>query len=76
MWNLKYGKKEPIYRTNILTENRLIAKRKGEGSGEDWEFEVSRCKLLHLEWISYEVQLDGTGNYIQSPGIDHDGKEY
>ena len=25
------------------------------GSGVDWEFGVSRCKLLHLEWISNEL---------------------
>ena len=23
----------------------------GGGSGVDWEFGVSRCKLLHLEWV-------------------------
>ena len=44
-------------------------------SGMDWEFQVSRCKLLHLEWIN-KVLLYSTGHYNQSPGIDHDGKEY
>ena len=34
---------------------------------------VSRCKLLHLEWIN-KILLYNIGNYIQSPGIDHDGK--
>ena len=34
----------------------------GGGSGKDWEFLVSRCKLLHLEWISNEVLLCSTGN--------------
>ena len=33
-----------------------------------------RCKLLHLEWLGNEVLLYSTGNYIQSLGIDHDGK--
>ena len=45
---------------NRLTdaENRLaVAKREGRGGGMDWEFGVSRCKLLHLEWISNEVLL-------------------
>ena len=42
----------------------------------DWEFGVSRCKLLHLEWINNKVLLYSTGNYIQSPGINHRGKEY
>ena len=36
----------------------------GEGSGVDREFGVNRCKLLHLEWISEEVLLYSTGNYI------------
>ena len=36
---------------------------------------VRGCKQLHLEQIS-KVLLHSTGNYIQSPGIDHDGKEY
>ena len=48
----------------------------GRGSGMDWEFGVSRCKLLHLEWINNKVLLYSTRSYIQSPGIDHDGKDY
>ena len=31
---------------------------------------------LHLEWISNEVVLYSTGNCIQCPEIDHDGKLY
>ena len=50
-------------------ENRLVvAKWEGGGSGMDWEFGVSRYKLLHLEWINWII-LYSTGNYIQSPGI-------
>ena len=37
------------------------------------EFAVFRCKLLHLEQISNEVLLCGTGNYIQSLVAEHDG---
>ena len=40
----------------------------------DGEFGVSRYKLLHLEWISSEVLLSSTGNYMQSLGIEHDGR--
>ena len=29
----------------------------------DWEFGVSRCKLLHIEWTGNEVLLYSTGNY-------------
>ena len=35
---------------------------------------VGRCKLLHLGWISNEVLLSSTGNYIQYLGIEQDGK--
>ena len=52
----------------------MVAKGEGGGRGMDGEFGISRCKLLHLEWISNEVLLYSTGNYIQSPGIDHDGR--
>ena len=38
------------------------------------EFGVSKCKLLHLEWISNEVLLYSTENYIQSLVIQHDGR--
>ena len=41
----------------------------------DWEFGVSRCKLLHIEWINNKVLLYSTGNYIQYPVINHNGKE-
>ena len=42
----------------------------------DWEFEVIRRKLLHIEWMDNKVLLYSTGNYIQCPGINHNGKEY
>ena len=52
----------------------MVAKWEERESGKVWEFGVSRCKLLHLEWISNEVLLHNIGNYIQSLGIDHDGR--
>ena len=45
---------------NRLTdiENRtVIAKEEEEDSGMVWKFGVSRCKLLHSEWISNEILL-------------------
>ena len=42
----------------------------------DWDFGVGRCKLSHLEWINSKVLLYSTGNYIQSPGINTNRKEY
>ena len=59
------------------TEIRLVvAKGEGGGRGMGWEFGVGRCKLLHLEWLNDKVLLYSTGNYIQSPGINQNGKEY
>ena len=42
--------------------------------GMDWEFGVSRYKLLHIEWINCKVPLCSTRNYIQYPVINHNGK--
>ena len=47
-----------------------------EGGGKDWEFGISRCKLLYREWINNKVLLYSTGNYIQYPVINQNGKEY
>ena len=58
-------------------ENRLVvAKGEGRGGGIDREFRASRCKLFHLEWISNEVLLYSTGNYIHSLVMEHDGRWY
>ena len=42
----------------------------------DLEFGVSRCKLLYIEWINNKVLLYSTGNHIQYPAINYNGKEY
>ena len=47
----------------------------GIGGGLDWEFGTSRCKPLYIEWIN-KVLLYSTGNYIQYPVINLNGKEY
>ena len=77
-WNLKHGTNDPIYKTETdhgHAEQTCGSQRGGRGgSGMDGEFGVSRCKLLHLEWISNEVLLYNTRNYTQSPEIDHDGR--
>ena len=64
---------------NRLTdiENRLgVAKGEQGGRGVDWEFGNSRCKLLSVGWMTNKVPLYSTGNYIQCPVINHNGKEY
>ena len=57
-------------------EDRLVVAKGRDGRGIDCEFRVSRCKLLHIEWINNKVLLYSTGNYIQYSVINHDGKEY
>ena len=57
--NLSRKKKQ----THGCGENICVAKV-GGGSGMDWELGVVRCKLLHFEWISNEILLYSTGNYI------------
>ena len=42
----------------------------------DWEFGISRHKLLYIEWINKKVLLYSTGNSIQYPVINHNEKEY
>ena len=43
------------------------------GSGMDWSLGVVDAKD-YLEWISNELLLYSTGNYIQFPGLEHDGR--
>ena len=49
---------------------------KGEGGRMEWEFGVSRCKLLHIESLNNKILLYNTENYIQYPVISHNGNEY
>ena len=53
----------------------MVAKGEVVGGGKDLEFGISRCKLLHMGWIN-KVLLNSTGNDIQYPVINHNGKEY
>ena len=46
-----------------------------QGGRKDWEFGISRGKLLYIGWIN-KVLLYSKGNYIQHPVINHNGKEY
>ena len=47
----------------------------GEGRGRmDWLFEISRCKLLHIEWVN-KVLLYNTRNCVQCPVANHNRKE-
>ena len=65
-----------IYKRNRSQWTDLWLLGGGGGIGTDEEFWVGRCKLLHLKWISDEVPLYSTRNYIQTLGVEHDGIEY
>ena len=41
---------------------------------KDWEYRNNRCKLLYVEWINNKVLPYSTGNYVQYPVINHNGK--
>jgi len=48
------------------------------GRGREWEglgIGVNRCKLLPLEWISNEILLYSTGNYIYMMEHDNERKK-
>ena len=76
MWNLKYGTNESTPKTEINPWTRRTDLWLQRGGGRERDG-LGFCKLLHLEWIDNEVLLlYSIGNYIQSPGINHNGKEY
>ena len=66
IWNLIYGTNERFHRKehHVLGEQTYGCQGEGGGSGMDWELGVNRCRLLPLEWISNEILLCSTGNYI------------
>ena len=79
MWNLKYDTNELIYETETdsdIEDRRVVAKGVEGGRGMDWEFGISRCKLVYIEWINNKVLLYSTGKYIQCLVINHNRKEY
>ena len=47
-----------------------------KGGGMDWEFGISRSKLLYAGRINNKVLLKSTGSYIQYPVINRNGKAY
>ena len=76
IWNLIYGTNEPFHRkgNHGFGEQTCGRLGGGRGSGVDWELGVNRCRLLPLEWISNEILLCSTGNYIYSLMMEHDGE--
>ena len=60
IWNLKYNTDEHIYKwkqTHKYREQMCGCQGGGCGSGKDWEFGISRCKMLY---IGLTIQLQTT----------------
>ena len=60
VWNLIYGTNESFHRKETHGHGEQTCGCQGGRGG----IGVSRFKLLHLEWISNEILLYSTGNYI------------
>ena len=51
MWSLKYDTNELIYKQKQTHRERRLAVAltgRASGGGIDWEFGVTKCKLLHI----------------------------
>ena len=68
-WNLKQDTNKLIYKTEV--DSQTCGCQCG-----GMERRTGSLGLLHLERINNKILLYSTGNYIQSPGINHNGKEY
>ena len=46
-----------VYLKSIFTTTSrlVVAKEGGDKGGMDWEFEISRYKLLHIAWINKDL---------------------
>ena len=65
-----------LWNKQTQTENILVfAKGMGIREGMEQEVGVSRCELWYAEWVNSKVLLYSTGNYIQYPVINRNGKE-
>ena len=54
----------------------MVAEGEGSRGRIDWEFDMTRCKLVYREWINNKVLLYSIGNCIPYPVINLHGKEY
>ena len=74
IWNMTQRNLSTVKKIMDIGEQTCGCKGGGgwERSGIYRELGVNRCKLLPLEWISHEILLYSTGNYIQALMMEHD----
>ena len=66
MWNLKHNTKKYIYETKQTYREQTCHCQGGGGwRMEDWEFGISRCKLVYTECIMNKDLPYSSGKYIQ-----------
>ena len=66
---MKQKQKSQTERTDLGLSRGPVGKE-----GVDWDFLVSRCKLLYVEWIN-KVLLCSTRSYIHYSVTNHSEKE-
>ena len=79
MWNIKYNIDELIYEVEIdlQTQRTDLWLTRGEGWGVGmgiWDQQMQTN--IYTEYINNKILLYSTGNYIQYPEINHNGREY
>ena len=52
----------------------MVAKKRRGGREKDWEFGISKGKLLYIAWKNNKVLQYSTGKYIQYFVMNHSGK--
>ena len=74
---LTWHKRTYLQNRNKLIENRLEATKGEVGEGEGWTGSLGlvEANLLHLVWVNHKFPMYRTGNYIQYPVINHNGKK-
>ena len=75
MWNLKYGTNEPIYQTEIDSQTNLWLPKGRKGLEQTGSLGLVDANYYNSNGKN-KILLYSTGNYSQTPGIDHDIKEY
>ena len=54
----------------------MVAEDERRGGGKGWELGISSCNLVYTGWINKNILLYSTGNCIEYPAVNHDGREH
>ena len=88
MWSLKYNTKWAHLETKTDSQTQRTYLWSPKVRGKDWNLGLAGAnyniyiyiiyyiKILYIGWMNNKGLLYSTGNYIQYPVINHNGKEY